>query len=151
MKLLVFVFITVFAAGAFAEKKFGTGAKFSEAVPMSAIMKKPDSYIGKDVTVEGTIVDVCAKRGCWMKLTTDYKTEQVRIKVNDGEMVFPLESRGKKAAAKGQLKKINMTLEETKEYLQHIAEENKKPFDPSTVKEAMVVYQVMATGAVIAE
>ncbi|WP_413288126.1 DUF4920 domain-containing protein [Bdellovibrio sp. HCB337] len=149
MKSLVFVLVTLFAMGAHAEKKYGTGAKFTDAMPMSKIMKNPESLVGKEVTVSGVIVDVCAKRGCWMKLTTDYQNEKVRVKVNDGEIVFPLESRGKKAAAKGEFKKITMTLEETKDFLKHQAEENKLKFDPASVKEAMVVYQVQATGAVI--
>ncbi|UXR63957.1 DUF4920 domain-containing protein [Bdellovibrio bacteriovorus] len=149
MKKMIFVLVTVFSMSAFADKNFGAGAKFADAVPMSKIMKNPESYVGKEVTVSGVIVDVCEKRGCWMQLTSDYQNEKVRIKVNDGEIVFPLESRGKKAAAKGEFKKINLSLEQTKNYLQHIAEENKKPFDPASVKEAMVVYQVQATGAVI--
>ncbi|WP_374074191.1 DUF4920 domain-containing protein [Bdellovibrio bacteriovorus] len=151
MRSLIFVLVTVFAMGAFAGKKFGAGAKFSDAIPMSKIMKTPESYVGKEVTVSGVIVDVCAKRGCWMQLTTDYQSEKVRIKVNDGEMVFPLESRGKKAAAKGEFKKMTLSLEQTKSFLQHQAEENKKKFDPASVKEPMVVYQVQATGAVIEE
>lgn len=149
MKKLIFAAFTICALNAFAEAKFGGGAKFTEAIPMSTIMKNPESYVGKEVTVSGTIVDVCAKRGCWMQLSTDVKNEKVKIKVNDGEMVFPLESRGKKAAAKGQFKKMNLTLEQTKSYLEHVAEENKKKFDPASVKEAIVVYQVQATGAVI--
>lgn len=150
MKRLIFTLVTVFALSSFAtEKKFGSGANFSEAKPMSEIMKTPESYIGKEVTVSGTIEDVCEKRGCWMQLTSDYKNEKVRVKVKDGEIIFPLEARGKKAAAKGEFKKIDMNLEQTKNYLQHIAEENKKSFDPTSVKEGMVVYQVQATGAVI--
>lgn len=151
MKKLVFVLLTVCAMNAFAEKKFGVGAKFDEAMPMSKIMKTPEAYVGKEVTVSGTIVDVCAKRGCWMQLTTDVTNEKVRVKVNDGEIVFPLEARGKKAAAKGEFKKMNLTLEQTKNFLQHQAEENKKAFDPASVKEPMVVYQVQAKGAVIEE
>lgn len=152
MKSLIFALVTVFTISAHAaEKKFGVGAKFSDAVPMSTIMKTPEAYVGKEVTVSGTILDVCAKRGCWMQLTTDVKNEKVRVKVNDGEIVFPLEARGKKAAAKGEFKKMNLTLEQTKAHLEHIAEENKKKFDPASVKEPMVVYQVQATGAVIEE
>ena len=149
MKNLIVLMTMVLSLSAQAETKFGAGAKFAEAVSMTKIMEKPEAYVGKEVTVAGTIVDVCAKRGCWMQLTTDYKSEKVRIKVNDGEMVFPLDARGKKAAAKGEFKKLTLTLEQTKSYLQHIAEENKKSFDPASVKEPMVVYQVQATGAVI--
>ncbi len=150
MKILSFILITILALSSFAsEKKFGTGADFSEAKPMSEIMKNPEAHIGKEVTVSGTIVDVCAKRGCWVQLTSDYKDEKVRVKVKDGEIIFPLDSRGKKAAAKGEFKKLDMDLEQTKKYLEHIAEENKKKFDPASVKEPMVVYQVQATGAVV--
>lgn len=150
MKSLIFMLITVFALDSFAaEQKYGTGADFSKAVPMSEIMKSPEAYIGKEVTVSGKIVDVCEKRGCWVQLTSDVQDERVRVKVKDGEIIFPLDSRGKKAAARGEFKKLDMDLEQTKKYLEHIAEENKKKFDPASVKEPMVVYQVQATGAVI--
>ncbi|XGC79830.1 DUF4920 domain-containing protein [Bdellovibrio bacteriovorus] len=152
MKSLVFILVTVIGLTSYAaEKNLGKGAKFTDAVPMSKIMKTPEAYVGKEVTVSGTIVDVCAKRGCWMQLTTDVGNEKVRVKVNDGEIVFPLEARGKKAAAKGEFKKMVLTLEQTKNHLAHIAEENKKKFDPASVKEPMVVYQVQASGAVIEE
>lgn len=149
MKNFILIVVMFWAAPVFAETQLGAGAHFSEATPMSQIMKTPESFIGKEVTVSGTIVDVCAKRGCWMKLTTDVKNEKVRVKVNDGEIVFPLEARGRKAAAKGEFKKIKLNLEQTKAYLQEQAEDNKKKFDPAAVKEPMVIYQVQATGAVI--
>ena len=149
MKRLLF-FVVVFAAfAAKAGKMYGTGADPNHAVPMSKIMGNPESYVGKEVTVSGVVLDVCAKRGCWMKLSTDYKGESVRIKVNDGEIIFPLEKKKKKAVAKGRLSKINLNLEQTREYLKDIAEENGRTFDPSTVKEGMVLYQVKATGAQI--
>lgn len=146
---VIFTVMCIFAESSLGDQKFGVGADKAKAVAMSEIMRTPDLYVNKEITVAGTIVDVCAKRGCWMKLTTDYKGEKLRIKVNDGEMVFPLESRGKKAVAKGTFKKHVLTLEQTKAYLQDLAEDNGQKFDPSAVKEAMIIYQVNAVGVII--
>lgn len=148
-KSIVAISLFMASQASLAETKFGAGADFKAAMSMTEIMKTPDKYLGKEVTFFGTITDVCAKRGCWMKLSTDYKGEKVRIKVQDGVMVFPLDARGKKAVAKGEFKKFDLSIEDTKAYLQHMAEENKQKFDPASVKAPMTVYQVNATGAVI--
>ena len=79
----------------------------------------------------------------------DQEFQELRIKVDDGVIVFPIEAKGKRAIAEGQFSKIEMTMEETLAYRKHHAEEHNEEFDPGKVTEPMTYYQIKATGAVI--
>lgn len=150
MNLGVLFFIScLFLQLAAAEEMFGKGAAFEKVKPISEVLAHPEKYLQEEVTVAGTIIEVCAKRGCWMKLASDKKFQNLTIKVNDGEIVFPLTARGKQAAARGKLQAIQLTREQALEYYRHMAEESKKPFDPTQVKGPETVYQLRTIGAVI--
>ena len=71
--------------------------------------------------------------GCWMELTND-AGQRVRIKVEDGDIVFPKDSAGKTALAEGKFTKTELTHEQA---LAQARKPPKKPtckFDPSKVK-----------------
>ena len=75
---------------------------FSAAViPVEQLLVQPASYLDKVVTISGTVDSVCSKQGCWMKFSADSDKGPFRIKVRDGEMVFPLSAKGKTAYASG--------------------------------------------------
>jgi hypothetical protein len=148
--LFLVVAVTLAAPGIVsAETIYGKGVGNKEAIAISAIYDDPASYVGKSVTVEGLVVDVCSRRGCWMSLASDRAFETLRIKVADGEIVFPITARGKKAAVQGKIQEIKMTVEQAIEFKKHQAQESGKPFDPATVTGPVTLYQIYATGAVI--
>jgi hypothetical protein len=128
---------------------YGKPLSGTEPVKLSDLTASPDKYAGKLVKVEGLVTDVCTKRGCWMTLAGDKEFQTIRIKVDDGVIVFPLEARGKKAVAEGIFTKIDLSKEQALEFQKHMAEEQKRPFDPKSVTEGMTVYQVKAVGVVI--
>jgi len=130
-------------------KTYGEGLTLQESTPISSIYAHPDRYVDKEVRVEGRIVGVCKKRGCWMELAGDQDFQSLKVKVEDGVIVFPADSKGRYGTAQGVLKKIELSLEQTRKMAQHECEENKKAFDPESVTEAAVIYQIQATGAVI--
>ena len=88
-----------------------------------------------------------AAAGC--PLASDEEFEELRIKVDDGVIVFPMQAKGKRAVAEGEFTKIEMTMEQTLAYREHHAQEHGEEFDPSTVTEPLTYYQIKATGAVI--
>jgi hypothetical protein len=128
-------------------KHLGKEMTLTEITKISDILAKPEIYIGKEVLVKGQIVDVCKKRGCWMELASDKAFETIKIKVKDGEIIFPLESRGKSALAQGKVEKIELSMEQTLKYLEHHAKEENKAFDPKSVKEALTIYRIRGTSA----
>lgn len=143
--LILFLSINCYAKA----QIFGTSANKKQVIPISKLLEDHKKYLGKEVTVKGMVVDVCAKRGCWLKLASDKKFQTLRIKVRDGEMVFPMSLRGKTAFVKGNLQAINLTQEQSIRYFKHIAHEQSQKFDPSKVKGPTTIYQINAKGALI--
>jgi hypothetical protein len=128
---------------------FGAGLTLDTPTPVSTILENPDNYLGKKVQVKGLIVDVCAKRGCWMYIAGDKPFQKLRFKVVDGEMVFPMTARGKTATVEGILQKFVLTKEDVIARQKHHAEETGEPFDPTSVTSGETFYQLRGVGAVI--
>ena len=127
-------------------KTFGNGITLEEMTPISAIIDSPDQYVGKKVKVSGLVIDVCSKRGCWIYLAGDRDFEKMRIKVTDGEIVFPMEARGKTAVVEGVVEKFELSREEVVASRQHHAEEKGVPFDPASVTSGETVLRVRGLG-----
>ena len=130
-------------------KSYGEPLTGAEKVAISELLANPDPYVGKTVQVEGLVTGVCKKRGCWISLASDKEFEEIRIKAQDGVIVFPVEAKGRQAVAEGVFSKIELTLEQTLEQAEHHAEEHGEEFDPSSITEPAVWYQIDVTGAVI--
>ena len=143
------IFCLLLFATLIAAVEYGDGAKKSDIISMKTILTNPKKYIGKKVTVQGIVLDVCAKRGCWMSIKDNSAQNKIRVKVQDGVMVFPLTSKGKITRAQGILRAFELSKEETIDYHKHIALENGKKFDPKSIKGPMTLYQLDALGAVI--
>jgi hypothetical protein len=129
--------------------QYGEDLTLSETTSVSAILAEPEAYIGQQVLVEGTVVDVCEKRGCWLAIAGDGDGEQIRVKVEDGVIVFPMDARGLQARVEGVVEKLEFTMEETLERARHQAEEHGTEFDPSKVTGPETIYQLKGLGAVI--
>jgi len=130
-------------------RDYGKGADPKAAVKISEILEHPDSFMNREITVAGLIVDVCPKRGCWMLFAGNKNFQTLRIKVDDGVMVFPLSARGHQGVARGRLSASELNREQAIEYNQHLAEEKGEPFDPASVTGPVKIYMLKATGATI--
>lgn len=128
-----------------APKDLGKPLTLKTAVPVAQLMAAPDAHIGKTVQVQGKVTEVCTMMGCWMNLVDGEKS--VRIKVNDGEIVFPKEAIGKPAIAEGTLKKMSLTKEQAIARAKHEAEETGRKFNPESIKGPQTFYQIQGTGA----
>jgi hypothetical protein len=91
---------------------YGDGVTISEPVAIDTLIADPDQYIGQKVRVDGVITGVCKKRGCWMQVTDPDSGNGVRIKVEDGVIVFPYTSMGNEASAEGVFEAIKLTPEQ---------------------------------------
>lgn len=129
---------------------YGEGLTGTEIVKISELLDNPDTYVGKTVRVEGLVTDVCPKRGCWMEIASDREFETIRLKVDDGVIVFPMDAKGKRAVAEGVLTKMELTSEQALQHAKHLAEERGEAFDAAAAGDLpKVVYQIRGTGAVI--
>lgn len=133
-------------------KTYGAGVKEPETTSVSKMMTNPDAYVGKTVRIEGQVVDVCPMKGCWMELEERDGGSRMRVRVEDGVIVFPVTAKGKTAVAEGTLEAVSMTREQYVGWLKHLAEEQGKPFDAATVGEGPFrIFELRATGAKVQE
>ena len=124
------------------ETKLGTGVSLTESTPIQALIEKPSDYVGKTVRVDGVATAVCEHMGCWLAVAPqdDPKGATVRLKVEDGVIVFPVSAKGRKVSAEGVFEEVGAKDAEAKE----AAGEHAK-HDQSASK----TYQLKATGAII--
>ena len=153
MNRIAMILLTIslsFCPSAFA-KSYGKGVTTSERTPVSAILDSPETYLGKTVSIEGLVIEVCAKRGCWIYVAGDRPEEKIQVKVTDGEIVFPMSATGRNGVVEGIVDEVKMSQEEMTAYMKHLAEEKGQPFDPATVTEGTRYIRLIGLGAEIEE
>ncbi|MCW8803711.1 MAG: DUF4920 domain-containing protein [Ignavibacteriaceae bacterium] len=131
------------------EANLGAEITLTEKTNISDILADPETYLDKTVLVEGEILDVCPMMGCWIELKSDDGEGKIKVKVKDGEIVFPVEAKGNTALVEGKVYKIELTKEKAIEHFQHIADEKAQEFDPSSITGPMTIYQIKGLGAEI--
>ena len=148
LQIVILIFFTISLISFAQSEKYGKEIELTEKTLISDILADPLEYVGKTVLVEGEIAEVCAMAGCWMKLKSD-KVGDIRIKVKDGEIVFPVEAKGSNALVEGTVYAIEFTQEEAVDYLKNMAEDAGEEFDESSVTGPMTLYQIRGLGAQI--
>jgi len=146
---LLLVAVIAAPTAALAGKTYGEPLSRMDSIKISELIAHSDKYAGQTVRVEGLVTGVCEKRGCWMSLASDKEFEEVRIKAEDGVIVFPIEAKGKQAVAEGVFTQIELTMEQTLARAKHHAEEHGEPYEPEKITKPAVWYQIDVTGAVI--
>ena len=132
-----------------AVKKYGKALTLKETTKVSDIYANPDAFNGKRVQVRGAVVEVCEMKGCWIALASDKEFQQIRFKVDDGVIVFPMDAKGLTATVEGV---VTVTVESEADQLEHgkkMAEEMKKPFDPKSIKGPKTTIMIKGEGAEI--
>jgi hypothetical protein len=128
---------------------YGEALVPTEPVSIAAIHEDPESFEGKTVRVEGTVTEVCPMRGCWVELAGVEDGSTIRVKVDDGVIVFPLSAKGKSARVEGTVEKITMTEDEARSWFRHEAAELGRTFDPESVTGPQTIWRIKGRGAEI--
>jgi hypothetical protein len=149
-RAFLFLALTLLAAAPILqaeETSYGAGLTIDETIPISLLLGNPDRYVGQKVRVEGSVTEVCQMKGCWLEIE-ESPTAKIRVKVDDGVIVFPASAKGKPAIAEGVLEAIPMTRESYVAWRQHEAEERGQAFDAATVGDGpFQILQLRGTGA----
>lgn len=124
------------------EKKYGKDLTIKNPTGVSEILSNPEKFNGQSVLVEGTIVDVCEKKGCWIKIAGEKESDVIQIKVEDDVIVFPMEAKGKRVKAEGKVFAKEYSVKELIARAKHEAEEQKKDFDASSITEPKTVVRI---------
>lgn len=127
---------------------YGDGVALEETTSIVEIVADPDAFLGKTVRVEGSVLDVCPKKGCWIEIGGE--DGHIQIKVDDDVIVFPAAAKGRIAAAQGKVEATLMTREKYLGWLAHQAEEKGEEFDAETADVGDGPYRIIriqGTGA----
>ena len=123
------IFIAIFffscspTTNEYSVQNFGDDFSKESIQSFSQIMQTPSNYLGKSITIEGEIIDVCPMKGCWIEVR-DYKSNKtLRVKVKDDVIIFPQDSKTKKTIVNGIFTKLEFTEEQAVNWKIHLAEE----------------------------
>jgi hypothetical protein len=141
------VLVAATAAGAsLAEPtKYGQGVSLTAPTPITSILTTPQTFAGKTLRVEGVVTAVCTHEGCWMAIAPEGQTDgpTLRLKVDDGVIVFPVTAKGKKAVAQGVLELVGAGPEAAEAAAEHAKQAG------ASLAEASKRWQIKATGALV--
>lgn len=123
------------------DTRLGTGVTLEKATPVADLTERPKDFVGKTLRVDGVATAVCEHMGCWMAIASETEPEgkTVRLKVDDGVIVFPVSAKGKKVSAEGVFEVVGANAESKEAAGEHAKKDPK----------ASAQYQIKATGAVI--
>lgn len=105
-KYLVVLLLVAFTFSTAANLKLGKQITLKDKSSVSKILKDPAKFEGKTVLVEGKILDVCQESGCWIEVAGEKEGEKIKVKVKDGEIVFPKDSKGKTVKVQGIVEEV---------------------------------------------
>jgi hypothetical protein len=131
-------------------EKYGKEITLKDKTPVSSILTSPEKFDGKTVLVEGKILNVCNSMGCWIEVAGEKEGEKIRVKVEDGVIVFPQDSKGKTALVEGVVAMVEPSADcHSKETNEHKdAKEDKKDCSASCTSKTKT-YRINGLGAVI--
>ncbi|MBL7738992.1 MAG: DUF4920 domain-containing protein [Chitinophagaceae bacterium] len=125
------------------------GEKISpdDAKPIADIAAKLGESGEVNTKIKAKILDVCPKKGCWLKLQVNDSTTAM-VKMKDYGFFLPLAAKGKTVVIDGEVKTKVVSVAE----LQHYAEDAKKSKEEiAAITKPEKEIRVLAKGIVIVE
>lgn len=110
-----------FAQTAYTGQKFGEEVKPGDVKPAAKMEAAMGDKKTADMKIEGKVVDVCKKKGCWMTLQMP-NGDPMRVTFKDYAFFMPMDIVGKNVVLDGIAKKQTISVET----LRHYAEDAKK-------------------------
>jgi hypothetical protein len=126
----------------YGEKITADGAMNIAEIP--AKLEKSESIDGK---IKAKIIDVCPKKGCWLKLQVNDSTTAM-VKMKDYGFFLPVAAKGKTVVLDGEVKMKTTSVAE----LKHYAEDAKKSKDEiAAITKPEKEIRVTAKGIVVVD
>ena len=112
---------------------YGNALSDAPIYSVEDILSSPRNNIGNSILISGVISEVCPMRGCWIQVKDNKSQQSIRVKVTDGDIVFPLSSKGKNVIAEGQFSKLVLSEKQAKSWKAHLAAEKGIEIDTAQV------------------
>ena len=117
------------------------------AINIADIPSKLEANPVLDTKIQGKILEVCPKKGCWIKLQVN-ETTTAMVKMKDYGFFLPVSAVGKTVVLDGKVELKTTSVEE----LKHYAEDAKKtPEEIAAITAPKKEISVMAKGIVIVD
>lgn len=113
-------------------------------VPLSEALAHPEAYQGKVVRLEGTVEQVCPRRGCWLLLRDG--DARARVTFKDYGFFVPTDCRGKSVRLDAEVTRSTIS----EELAAHLESETEGG-DPQAVQGPQEIVSVVATGVEIGD
>lgn len=143
MTTLMLCSILLVGSLAAGDTTLGKGVTLGSATPIASVVERPADFVGRTLRVDGVATAVCTHMGCWMAVAPegDPSGKTIRLKVDDGVIVFPVTAKGKRVSAEGIFEAVGASAEAGEAAGEHAKVDSK----------ASQQYQLKATGAIIRE
>jgi hypothetical protein len=119
-----------------------TAADAHKADDLPALLK--EGLSGKEIKVQGKVVDVCKAEGCWLKMET--ATGPIMIRMKNHAFMVPVAMNGKNIVAAGTAEYKETSVEMLKHYAED-AGKSKEEID--AIKEPKKEILMQATGILV--
>jgi hypothetical protein len=129
-------------------EKYGKEISLEKKTKISDIVDNPTKFEGEKVLIKGKVEDVCENRGCWIEVADSYN-HTIKVKVEDGEIVFPAEAEGKTALVEGTVYGVDLNSADCSSHKKEKESEMATPSCCTGKKSASKVYQIKGIGAVL--
>ena len=137
MRIAIGLLLALTATLASAEQ-YGAPITMKDPMTLEAAVKQLQGKPSATVLVEAEVGSICKVKGCWIGLKST--ASELHVTFKDYAFFVPPTLMGKTVLAQGELKKVTMTLEETKHYVKDAGG------DPATVTQPRVHYELTASG-----
>ncbi len=131
---------------------YGTSIANGVIKDVTQLLKNPNNYINKNILAAGVVKEVCPMRGCWIQISDESQIGIIRVKVTDGEIVFPKSAKNHNITVQGTFMRLNLTKEQAINWKIHLEAEKGIELNPNDIvlkEEDYYEYRINCTGAVI--
>ncbi len=122
--------------------QYGAGVHEGAATPVAEVLANPAKFSASTIRVEGPIVSVCTKKGCWVQVGTG--ASNMRVKFKDYGFFLPTDATGH-IVLEGQASVKTITVAQLRHYL----EDAGKHDEAMKITEPRTEVSFLATGAAI--
>ncbi|HEX6430414.1 MAG TPA: DUF4920 domain-containing protein [Niastella sp.] len=126
---------------------YGEKVQTANAINIADIPAKLETNKVLNTKVKAKVLDVCPKKGCWLKLAVNDSTTAF-VKMKDYGFFLPTAVKGKTIILDGEVKMITTSVDE----LQHYAKDAKKPqAEINAITQPKKEIRFTATGITVVE
>ena len=119
---------------------------------VTQLLKNPDKYLNEDILATGIVKEVCPMRGCWIQISDDSTAGGIRVKVTDGEIVFPKSAKNHNVTVQGTFVRLDLSKDQAINWKVHLEAEKGIDLNPNDIilkEEDYFEYRINCAGAVI--